>query len=130
MARLLLRTIPLHLSDGRVGSARAEGNNAANQQIFDVSHFSSLVVKIVENHGLKRRTAAEFQAKDDRLNSVYRERINDVMSGWEEQLKDPDYKGQWADLRQKKAEYPGAAKKAQRLWIKLQEPWKELCQEL
>jgi hypothetical protein len=102
----------------------------AQQEIFDVTHFASLVMKIVKRHGLKPHTAAEFQAKDDELNFVHRHRVNAAISGWEEQLADQDFKDHWPDLRQQKAEYPESAKKAQRLWIRLQEPWKKLCEEL
>jgi hypothetical protein len=102
----------------------------ARQQIFDESHFASLVKKVVRDHGLKRHTAQEFQAKDAALNGAYHKRIGEIAGGWEEQLKDPDFKEHWAELREKKADFLEAARKAQRIWIRLQEPWKTFCEEL
>jgi hypothetical protein len=100
------------------------------QQILDLSNFGSLIRKVVKDHGLQRRSEQELEAKDKELNSAYRERIEKATSDWDSQLKDPASKDSWPDVRQERSQYLDSATDAERLWIKLQEPWKKLSEEL
>jgi hypothetical protein len=100
------------------------------QQILDQSNFASLIRTVVRDHALKRRSEQELQAKDKELNSVYRKRLDDGTNDWDAWLKDPAYKDDWPGIRRERAKYLEYARSAERVWIKLQEPWKKLCEEL
>jgi len=106
------------------------GSFARGQEILDRSNFASLIRKVVKDHGLTPRSQQELQAKDKELNSVYRKRIEDATRDWDAFLKDPTAKDRWPDLRHDRAQFLDSAKDAERLWIKLQEPWKKLAEEL
>ena len=106
------------------------GEFAQLQMILDRSDFASLIRKIVKEHGLQRRTEQEFETRDKELNSAYRQRIEEITNDYDSRLKDPDFRDRWPDIRAERTKYLESAREAQRLWIKLQEPWKKLCQEL
>ncbi|HMK87185.1 MAG TPA: lysozyme inhibitor LprI family protein [Steroidobacteraceae bacterium] len=71
------------------------------------------MTKVVTEHGLKPRSAQEYQRSDDELNAAYRTRIA---------LYGPDFKCRLQSV--------AAAKQAQRLWLKLHPPWLKLCEEV
>jgi len=94
------------------------------QDALDYSNFASLLTKLVKDHALQRRSEQEYLAKDKELNSVYRQRVDSGI----ENLTNPGAPG--GNDPKDKADYLDSAKQAQRAWIKLQEPWKKLCEEL
>ena len=109
------------------GSGRS--SLATSQATLDQSNFVALIRRIVRDHGLKARSEQDFRDQDKDLNSAYRKRIEEVVGGWDERLKDPTCED-CHDLPQYKADFLESGKKVQRLWIKLEEPWKRLCEEL
>jgi tetratricopeptide (TPR) repeat protein len=98
----------------RIGGT-GRGTFAAFQEILDRSDFASLIKEVVKDHGLQRRSEQELEARDQKLNSVYGDRTK------------ADWPGVVITNRQ---DILNSAKDAERLWIKLQEPWKRLAEEL
>ena len=90
------------------GAGRA--SFAAIQKMSVEFNFASLRRKVIKDHGLKARSEQEFQARDKELNAVYQDHIRDENGA--------------------KTGYSDLVRKAQRVWIKLQDPWNKLCEEL
>jgi len=96
------------LAENIMGKGRA--TFASRQEIIDDGDFATLVRKVVRDHGLKPRSEREFQAKDKELNAAYQLEITGENGG--------------------KSDYFESARAAERLWLKLDEAWKKLAEDL
>jgi len=135
LKRLITRFEEFRRADGAwmyaeyvAGTGR--GTFAHFEEMYDQSNFMSLISKVVKHHRLRAPTEQEWQARSAELDSAYRDAVQGVIADQDSMLKDSAFKDNWATIRMEKESYLEAAKETRGRWIKLQQAWEALCEQL